>query len=104
MVEKQVQPKQAYALSSSFDSLDPDTNIERQCNILAERFSLTNRECDVICLFAQGYSATWIANHFVVSETTVRSHIQKAYKKLNVHFYRLIAQRYRTLVLTVNSL
>lgn len=48
-------------------------------------YGLSNRELEVLGLFAQGRSANWIADHFVISKNTVRTHLRNAYAKLGVH-------------------
>jgi DNA-binding CsgD family transcriptional regulator len=46
---------------------------------------LSQREMEVIEMFAQGRSANWIADTLLVSTSTVRSHIRAVYVKLGVH-------------------
>jgi DNA-binding NarL/FixJ family response regulator len=46
--------------------------------------ALTVRECDVMKLVAQGYSNREIANQLVISESTVRSHLQHIFEKLQL--------------------
>lgn len=45
---------------------------------------LTNREIDVLNLLSNGKSNTEIANELFVSEHTIKSHLYKAFKKINV--------------------
>ena len=45
---------------------------------------LTQREAQVLALIAQGLSDTEIAHKLVVSETTVKSHINHAFAKTGV--------------------
>ena len=52
---------------------------------LSERFGLTQREAEVLLLFAQGRSAPFIAEKLTVSLSTVKSHIAHAYAKCGVH-------------------
>lgn len=49
------------------------------------QYGLSARELEVLELFAQGRSANWIADHFVISKNTVRSHLRNIYTKLDVH-------------------
>lgn len=46
---------------------------------------LTERECAVIELYAQGCTRSAIAVRLVITENTVRDHIRNAYRKLGVH-------------------
>ena len=46
---------------------------------------LTPREKEVLSLLCKGKSYQMIANDLFVSKETVRTHIKKIYKKLEVH-------------------
>ena len=46
--------------------------------------TLTQREKDVLLLVAEGYTNEQIANELVLSQITVKSHINRILKKLNV--------------------
>jgi two-component system, NarL family, response regulator LiaR len=45
---------------------------------------LTQREADIVCLAAQGLTNQEIADHLIISERTVRTHISHALLKLNL--------------------
>ena len=45
---------------------------------------LSNRELEVVELLAQGYSNKEIGERLVISSTTVKSHINSVYRKLNI--------------------
>jgi DNA-binding CsgD family transcriptional regulator len=45
---------------------------------------LTRRECEVLRLLAAGHSNSTIAEQLVVSEATVKSHVQRILRRLNV--------------------
>lgn len=49
------------------------------------KYGLSPRELEVLEPFAQGRSANWIADAFVISKNTVRSHLRNIYTKLGVH-------------------
>lgn len=49
------------------------------------RYGLSTRELEILAFFAQGRSANWIADHFVISKNTVRTHLRNSYTKLGVH-------------------
>lgn len=48
-------------------------------------YGLSQRETEVLLLFAQGRSANWIADELYISNSTVRTHLRNAYTKLGVH-------------------
>jgi len=47
--------------------------------------NITQREKEVLTLIAQGKSNDEIAKIMVISNHTVKAHIESIYKKLNVH-------------------
>jgi DNA-binding CsgD family transcriptional regulator len=49
------------------------------------KLGLSEREIEVMEMFAQGRSASWIADRLMVSTSTVRSHIRAVYVKTGVH-------------------
>ena len=58
---------------------------ERQCSLLAKRFGLTERQHEIMLLFAHGYDIPSIAKKLFISENTVRTHAKKLYLVLDVH-------------------
>ena len=52
---------------------------------LAADYGLTPREREVIELYAQGRSRSFISTQLVISDNTVRDHIKNVYKKLGIH-------------------
>ena len=52
---------------------------------VAEPAGLTSREQEILGLYAQGRSAVYIAEKLVLSNYTVKTHIRRAYAKLDVH-------------------
>jgi DNA-binding CsgD family transcriptional regulator len=57
---------------------------ENKITLLTERFSLTNREADVLQLISSGYTNQKIANELFVSLNTVKYHIRNIYQKLDI--------------------
>lgn len=49
-----------------------------------ERYGLTNREFDILNLYIAGYSRKKIAQHYGLTEHTVKWHLGNIYRKLNV--------------------
>lgn len=62
--------------------------IRAKCALTAERYSLTNRESDVLFELAQENKPQDISEQFVLSVQTVRTHINNIYRKTNVHSNR----------------
>ena len=71
-------------------SVDPNASIAEITTDDLERardpkYGLSDRELEILEPFAQGRSAAWIAEKFVISKNTVRSHLRNIYTKLDVH-------------------
>lgn len=62
-----------------------DAGMDERMDSLARTYGLTNREQEVVALYAQGRSRAFISNQLVLSENTVRDHIKSAYKKFGIH-------------------
>lgn len=62
-----------------------DSKIARKCRILGSEKGLTKREIEICTLLVQGLSAPKIAEDQVISINTVRTHIARIHRKLNVH-------------------
>jgi DNA-binding NarL/FixJ family response regulator len=61
---------------------------------------LTDRECGILALLAEGCSTNQIAAEFNISEATVERHISSMLKKKNyVHPYQLVSWAYNEGVL-----
>lgn len=59
--------------------------MEKQCAALARRFDLTERQHEIMLLFAHGYDIPSIAKKLSISENAVRTHAKKLYLTLDVH-------------------
>ena len=89
-----VAPVRLKSVASCGDFTDADDRDARFCeeqpSDIAGRaadpsFGLSERELEVLRLFAQGRSANWIADSLVISKNTVRAHLRAIYSKLDVH-------------------
>lgn len=67
------------------DDAGREESFERRCSTLAEGYGLSSREAEVFALLAKGRTAEHIGKQLYVSENTVRSHIQRIYRKMGVH-------------------
>lgn len=59
--------------------------IDRSCVLIGREKGLTPREVEVMQLLCRGRSKGYIAETFMLSENTVRSHSKNLYRKLDVH-------------------
>lgn len=73
--------------SSAFEPKQEDSLLvlERASAILAAEHGLTPRECELLKYLLQGRSVPWISERLVISEGTIRTHVQNIYKKIGVH-------------------
>lgn len=58
---------------------------ESAIGVLKDIYQLSNREAEIIGEYAAGRSARYIADKYVISEHTVKTHLRHAYVKLDVH-------------------
>lgn len=59
--------------------------ISKQCRLVTKHYKLSDRECEIMEMFARGYSAKRVAAELLVSENTVNTHVKRMYAKLDVH-------------------
>ncbi len=62
--------------------LELSTMIKDSKNVLDEEYELTNREAEMLKALSTGASLKDIAKKFVITEATVKSHLNKVYRKL----------------------
>ena len=69
------------------DGPEPDVRdrVSKQCLVLQQQYRLSSREREVAELLARGNSAAGVAERLVVSENTVKTHMQRIYGKLGIH-------------------
>lgn len=78
----------AYDLSGGLDEEEDAPELlpaEIATDLVIKSAGLSDREGDVIRDFATGRSARYIADWYMISEHTVKTHLRRAYKKLDVH-------------------
>jgi DNA-binding CsgD family transcriptional regulator len=59
--------------------------IRRGVRKMGEQFLLTEREMDVLILFAMGHKQQYVASELYISPGTVHAHIKRIYKKTGFH-------------------
>ena len=62
-----------------------DNRIDDACLALGARCGLTKRETEILVLLAKGRDGKFIAEKYVLSYQTVKTHIKHLYAKLGVH-------------------
>lgn len=67
------------------DVRSSDDSMEASCASLGNRYGLTNREAQIMELFAKGRNRDFIAKKCFISAETVKSHIKSIYAKLGIH-------------------
>ena len=55
------------------------------CEVLQERFGLSDRETEIAFLLARGYNRPYIREKLFISKNTVATHIRHIYGKLDIH-------------------
>lgn len=74
-------------------SNDEMASFKRTCTQIAEKHDFTPRESEVFQLLARGYNTESIADILVVSSSTVKTHVYRIYRKLDIHSQQdIIAQ------------
>lgn len=56
-----------------------------KCMKVADLYQLSPREGEILCYLARGRNARHIAEELIISEHTVKSHIYRIYRKMDVH-------------------
>lgn len=87
------EPKSYFPVSSTDTSnlehdqeLSPrQTYFQAKIDVLAEQYSLTKRQSEVVFFLAKGRSAKYIESTLCLSPHTVKSHIYTIYQKIGVH-------------------
>ena len=54
-------------------------------DMFAQRYALSDREAQIVREFAAGRSARYLAEWYMLSEHTVKTHLRRAYTKIGVH-------------------
>ncbi len=57
---------------------------EDRCKALAEKFSLSPREHEIVTLLGRGHTSAFIAKSLIISESTVYTHARNIYRKIGI--------------------
>lgn len=63
----------------------PEASIEQRCQQIGVAHGLTEREIEIFAMLARGRNGSFIQEQFVISYNTVKTHVKRIYKKLDVH-------------------
>ncbi len=64
---------------------DAAANLVEICEELGKEFGLTKRETEMFALLARGRNSSYLEEYYVISRNTVKTHVKRIYKKLDVH-------------------
>lgn len=62
-----------------------EESFEDKCMAIGKAHGLTERENEIFLCMARGRNVGFIQEHFVISRNTVKTHVKRIYKKLDVH-------------------
>ena len=74
----------ALAARSAFKKELDSSKLENRCEIVADRYSLTNREREVLNLLSQGRNVPGVASVLNISQSTAKTHTLRIYRKVGV--------------------
>lgn len=56
-----------------------------RCDLIGCKYALSQREIEVMLLFARGNTISSIAGELFISDNTVKTHMRRLYAKLGIH-------------------
>lgn len=56
-----------------------------RCDLIGRKYALSQREIEVMLLFARGNTISSIAGELFISDNTVKTHMRRLYAKLGIH-------------------
>lgn len=75
----------AYVQAPEVIAPSRDELMDRACAVLARDCGLTEREREVMGLLARGRNSSYVQEALVLSYNTVKTHVKRIYRKLDVH-------------------
>lgn len=79
------EPSSTPAVASEPEKHDTKGGFKRRCDEISDACSLSGREREVLQLLARGHNAAFIMDELCISKSTVKTHINHIYKKLDIH-------------------
>lgn len=74
-------------------------SFKRRCEEISRNYMLSEREKEVMFLLAKGHNAAYILDQLCISRSTVKTHINHIYKKLDIHtqqeLLNMVEERHR---------
>jgi len=77
--------QQKYSIDDLTREPRDTTEWAKTVSSIAQQFKLSARETEIIDMLGRGYTATAIAERFVISPHTVNKHVQHIYEKIGIH-------------------
>ena len=85
LVNNFVFTERSLALALSIMPTDRKQRFQDRCRAVIERYGLTEREGEVMIMFAKGRNLPYVQEELCLSKSTVSTHRQHIYQKLGVH-------------------
>jgi len=77
--------RQEYSIAALTSAPPSESTLVTICIDVAQEFSLSAREGEILHLMAQGYTSNAIAEKLYISPYTVNTHIRHIYEKMNIN-------------------
>lgn len=81
--ERTINAVESTSVSTREDSAEE--SFDEKCAAIGRAYGLTERETEIFLCMARGRNVGFIQEHFVISRNTVKTHVKRIYKKLDVH-------------------
>lgn len=62
-----------------------EDRISLRCALVGKKYVLSQREVEIMTLFARGHTMASIAKELYISDNTVKTHVRRLYTKLGIH-------------------
>ncbi|MEF9877552.1 MAG: LuxR C-terminal-related transcriptional regulator [Gordonibacter sp.] len=68
----------------------PQAHFHQRCDRVCDRHDLSPREAEIFFLLAKGRNAKFIQEELCISSSTVKTHIYRIYRKMNINSQQLL--------------